>query len=82
MTSQSGVRFPYSEMITAKNIYIRFHGPKELYASSYSDAILKRFLKLFRGWMADGHVIWAYFNNDIHGYAIENARRLIELAER
>lgn len=28
--SQSGEQFPYSEMITAKNIYIRFHGPHQL----------------------------------------------------
>src|SRR5687768_16229548 len=33
--SQSDGVFPYSEMVTAKNIYIRFHGPKELYASGY-----------------------------------------------
>jgi len=26
--SQSGVYFPYSERITAKNIYVRFHGPQ------------------------------------------------------
>ena len=80
--SQSGDRFPYSEMVTAKNIYIRFHGPKKLYASYYTDAMLKRFLKMFRGWINEGHEIWAYFNNDIYGYAIENAKRLIELAEK
>ncbi|HEU0065496.1 MAG TPA: DUF72 domain-containing protein [Flavisolibacter sp.] len=80
--SQSGVNFPYAEMITAKDIYIRFHGPAELYASSYTDNMLKKFLKLFVKWVNEGHEIWAYFNNDIHGYAIENARRLNELAEK
>jgi uncharacterized protein YecE (DUF72 family) len=69
-------------MITAKDIYIRFHGPAELYASSYTDTMLKKFLKLFVKWVKEGHEIWAYFNNDIHGYAIENARRLNELAEK
>jgi len=34
--AQSGVNFPYAEYVTAQNIYVRFHGPKELYASSYS----------------------------------------------
>jgi uncharacterized protein YecE (DUF72 family) len=78
--SQSGERFPYSEMITAKNIYIRFHGPHQLYASSYSDEMLKGFAKKFKKWEREGHVIWAFFNNDVHGYAIENAKRLFELA--
>jgi uncharacterized protein YecE (DUF72 family) len=80
--SQSGERFPYSEMITAKNIYIRFHGPRALYASSYSDNLLKDFAKKFRKWEKEGHVIWTFFNNDIHGYAIENAKRLIQLLEK
>jgi len=26
--SQSGSRFPYTEMVPAKNIYVRFHGPR------------------------------------------------------
>jgi uncharacterized protein YecE (DUF72 family) len=80
--SQSGERFPYSEMITAKNIYIRFHGPKQLYASSYSDEMLKDFAKKFRKWEKEGHSIWAFFNNDVFGYAIEDAKRLIKLVEK
>lgn len=75
--SQSGVEFPYSEMITAKNIYVRFHGPKGLYASSYSDEMLKKFASKFKQWTKEGHVVWAFFNNDIHGYAIGDAKRLM-----
>ena len=75
--SQSGDEFPYSEMIIADNIYVRFHGPKELYASSYSDEMLRKFAAKFKKWVKQGHTVWAYFNNDIHGYAIENAKRLI-----
>jgi uncharacterized protein YecE (DUF72 family) len=80
--SQSGDRFPYSEMITAKNIYLRFHGPDDLYASSYSDEMLKDFAKKFKRWEKQGHVIWAFFNNDIHGYAIEDAKRLLEMLKK
>jgi uncharacterized protein YecE (DUF72 family) len=80
--SQSGDRFPYSEKITAKNIYIRFHGPHELYASSYSDHLLKDFAKKFKKWEKQGHVIWAFFNNDIHGYAIEDAKRLLKMIKK
>jgi uncharacterized protein YecE (DUF72 family) len=80
--SQSGKEFPYSEMITAKNIYVRFHGPKELYASSYSDEMLKEFAMKFRKWVKEGHEVWAFFNNDIHGYAVEDAKRLMALVEK
>lgn len=77
--SQSGNVFPYSEMITAKNIYVRFHGPAELYASAYSDEELQSFAQKFRSWVNEGHEVWAYFNNDIHGHAVRDAQRLIQL---
>lgn len=77
--SQSGGVFPYSEMITARNIYVRFHGPDQLYASAYSDEMLKDFARKFKRWTSEGHVVWAYFNNDIHGYAPADALRLERL---
>jgi uncharacterized protein YecE (DUF72 family) len=80
--SQSGDVFPYSEMVTAKNIYVRFHGPAELYASSYSDESLKQFAKKFKTWAKKGHEVWAYFNNDIHAHAVRDAQRLIHLLHK
>ena len=80
--SQSGEGFPYSEVATAKNIYLRFHGPRELYASSYSDAVLKDFAGKFRKWEKEGHIVWAFFNNDVNGYAIKDAKRLIGFVEK
>ena len=80
--SQSGHNFPYAEMVTAKNIYIRFHGPAELYASSYSDKMLNAFAGKFKEWVKQGHVVWAFFNNDIHGYAVEDANRLMAMTEK
>ncbi|RYZ25188.1 MAG: DUF72 domain-containing protein, partial [Chitinophagaceae bacterium] len=74
--SQSGDVFPYSEMITAKNIYVRFHGPAELYASPYSDESLKLFAKKFKTWAKEGHEVWAYLNNDIGAHAVRDAQRL------
>ena len=79
--SQSGNEFPYLEMVTAKNIYIRFHGPKELYASSYEDATLEYFARKMKEWVKEGHEVWAFFNNDIHGYAVEDAKRLKKMVE-
>jgi len=79
--SQSGVKFPYAETVTAKNIYIRFHGPKELYASAYTDEMLEDFAKKFKAWIAEGHYIWVFFNNDIHAYALSNAKTLMTMME-
>ena len=79
--SQSGTGFPYAELVTAQHIYVRFHGPDALYASDYSEAQLQEFTHLFKGWKKDGHSIWAFFNNDINGFAFKNAARLKELCE-
>lgn len=77
--SQSGVNFPYSEMVTSKNIYVRFHGPEKLYASSYSDEMLADFAKKFKQWIKKGHHVWAFFNNDYDGKAIQDGKRLEQL---
>ncbi|MFL5789351.1 MAG: DUF72 domain-containing protein [Flavisolibacter sp.] len=80
--SQSGHDFPYSEMVTARNIYVRFHGPADLYASSYSDSMLKKYWTKFKKWISEGHTIWVFFNNDIHGYAVDNAKKLIRISTK
>jgi len=74
--------FPYSEIITAKNIYLRFHGPEDLYASSYSDEMLNVFVEKFAVWVNEGHRIWVFFNNDIHGHAFRDAKRMIEMVQK
>ena len=79
--SQSGGFFPYTEMVTAQHVYIRFHGPDALYASGYSDESLAYYAQKIKAWVADGHVVWAFFNNDIHGYAFADAQRLQHLVQ-
>lgn len=79
--SQSGVEIPYSEKVTAPHIYVRFHGPRELYASAYSDEKLAEYAAKFLAWTKSGHTVWAYFNNDIHGYAPVDAARLKALVQ-
>ena len=74
--AQSGGFFPYSEAITAPDIYLRFHGPADLYASPYSDEMLAGYAAKIRQWTAEGHTTWAFFNNDIHGHAFRDAQRL------
>jgi uncharacterized protein YecE (DUF72 family) len=69
-------------MVTAQNVYVRFHGPAALYASSYSSETLMFFAEKFKGWQAEGLNVWAYFNNDIFGYAPADAKRLIEMLKK
>ncbi len=82
VAAHSGGRFPFMEYDTAPFIYYRFHGPGHLYASNYPEEMLREFAQKIRANLADGKVVWAYFNNDVGGYAVENARRLIELVTR
>lgn len=79
--SQSGGFFPYTEMVTATNVYLRFHGPEALYASGYSDESLQYYAQKIKDWVTEGHTVWAFFNNDIHGYAFADAQRLQQLLQ-
>jgi uncharacterized protein YecE (DUF72 family) len=77
--ADSGNRWASSEIVTARHIYLRFHGPDGSYASNYTDAALKTYARKCSAWLAQGHHLWIFFNNDIHGYAVHNAIRLREL---
>jgi uncharacterized protein YecE (DUF72 family) len=80
--SHSGDHFPYAEVVTAKNIYFRFHGPASLYDSKYDRKTLKAYAELFAKWLRKGHELWIFFNNDWFGYGIENALTLRTLLEK
>ena len=58
-------------------MYVRLHGDLELYASGYSDAALDDWAAKCRGWLDDGLDVFAYFDNDIKGFAPYDAMRLI-----
>lgn len=77
--AQSGTDWPYSEIVTASNVYLRLHGPEQLYASAYNDAQLEQLALKIAAWRQQGCRVWAYFNNDIHGYAPVDALRLATL---
>lgn len=73
-------RYPQAPLeITAQFVYLRFHGPGALFSSSYSEAQLAQWAKLIRGWRNAGLDVYAYFNNDVQGYALDNARQLLAL---
>ncbi len=74
-------RYPCVEEVTADLVYYRFHGPKEFFASKYSKQQLQSWATRMRRHLDTGRTVHVYFNNDWHGYAVENAITLRELLE-
>jgi uncharacterized protein YecE (DUF72 family) len=66
---------------TSGLVYIRMHGPPKdsMYAGSYPDDELRRWADRISAWHAEGRRVLVYFNNDLGGHAIRNARYLKEL---
>lgn len=71
--------WPYVNIDTANFFYIRFHGSKILFTSSYSDKELKFYAQLIKEKLKKQMKVFCYFNNDAKGYAIENALFLKKL---
>jgi uncharacterized protein YecE (DUF72 family) len=74
----SGAGLPCILRLTAPFAYIRLHGPDHhgLYAGSYSDADLHWWAERIREFDRMGRDVFAYFNNDMCGYAVYNADTL------
>jgi len=70
---------PTTETVTGDFIYLRFHGSQSLYGSKYTEEELTHWAQKIQTWLDQGKSVYAYFNNDVSGYAIENARRLREI---
>ncbi|MFQ5963028.1 MAG: DUF72 domain-containing protein [Candidatus Scalinduaceae bacterium] len=62
--------------ITADFVYMRFHGTESLYGGKYSKSELVRWRDMIKEFAKKGLDVYAYFNNDAYGYAIENALEL------
>jgi uncharacterized protein YecE (DUF72 family) len=60
-------RWPRREVVTTDWVYLRFHGPRGLYNSSYTDEELEEWA---------GKCVYGYFNNDAQGWAVNNAQML------
>jgi len=74
--------YPRRDVLTAEFTYLRFHGRTQLFASRYSTAELAEEARKIRRYLRGGIDVYAYFNNDAQGYAVENARMLRRLLER
>lgn len=74
--------FPKTEEITTNFTYIRLHGPSALYSSEYSKTELKTWAAKIQKWLKSCITVFAYFNNDVGGFAVKNARTLISMLEK
>ena len=61
----------HPRVTTADWAYLRFHG--DAYAGSYSPQALSGAARRIRAQLDQGRDVFAYFNNDAEGYAVENA---------
>jgi len=74
----NGLGMPDDTVATDRIAYFRFHGNR--YDTSYSDEELSRFAERIISILQEGtERVYVYFNNDLHGYAVQNAKRLREL---
>jgi len=64
---------------TGSFVYVRFHGAQKAYSSSYSDQELETWASRFREYLEAGRDLYVYFNNDMMGHAVENAKTLKSL---
>ena len=61
---------------SGRTAYVRFHGTGGKYRGRYSDDQMRDWADWLIGQRAAGRSAWAYFNNDIGGDAIADARNL------
>ncbi|MDN5347796.1 MAG: hypothetical protein PWP65_1360 [Clostridia bacterium] len=72
-------RWPQAKEVTADFVYLRFHGSRKLYSSSYTSEELAGWAAQVKTWLAQGRDVYAYFNNDAEGWAVTNACELERL---
>ncbi|MCX8037538.1 MAG: DUF72 domain-containing protein [Candidatus Sumerlaeia bacterium] len=61
---------------TAPLVYLRFHGASGRYSGKYSAEQLEGWAKFGSDCLRDHRRLFAFFNNDYKGYAVENAQQL------
>lgn len=79
VVADTGGRWPaFTEptVPTTDLMYLRLHGPAELYASGYTDRGLAGWADRIRRWAAAGLDVYCYFDNDAKAYAPRDAMRL------
>ncbi len=57
-------------------VYIRRHGPFGTYRGGYTPEQLQQDAEAISRWIQEGRDVYVYFNNDLEGHAVVNARQL------
>ncbi|WP_072807154.1 DUF72 domain-containing protein [Rhodococcoides yunnanense] len=70
-------RYPFIDTPTSNFMYVRLHGDKELYASGYDDEAVAKWAQRISAWTDAKLDVFAYFDNDMKGYAPFDALSLI-----
>ena len=63
-------------VVTGDIAYVRFHGTTGRYAGNYTDAMLAEWAAWLKDQAGKVRAVYAYFNNDIEGHAVNNAKTL------
>ncbi|MHC4592373.1 MAG: DUF72 domain-containing protein, partial [Planctomycetota bacterium] len=61
---------------TGPAAYVRFHGPERRYTGAYPEEVLAEWAEWMAGQQEAGRSVFAYFNNDISGHAVHDAKAL------
>jgi uncharacterized protein YecE (DUF72 family) len=70
----AGIQSPLE--VTADFVYIRLHGPSGRYSGLYQDEALTAWARRIAAWEGEGRDTYCYFDNDEHGFAVQNATEL------
>jgi len=73
-------RYSRADVVTADFVYLRMHGSKVMFSSKYTEKELRDLVQKIKKWLKSADV-YVYFNNDAYGYAIKNAKELLEFCQ-
>jgi uncharacterized protein YecE (DUF72 family) len=69
-------RCPITRPGNAEFVYVRRHGPEGTYGGCYSSRHIKADARQVAEWLNLGRDVFCYYNNDMDGHALDNARQL------
>jgi uncharacterized protein YecE (DUF72 family) len=73
-------KYPFRTLeLTADWTFVRFHHGTRGRRGNYSERELEEWAERIAAWGDGGHEVYAYFNNDWEGFAVQNGLRLKEL---
>ncbi|MBN2562840.1 MAG: DUF72 domain-containing protein [Phycisphaerae bacterium] len=72
---------PITRPNDAAFVYMRRHGPGGSYRGCYTPRHVAADAGQIRGWLESDKEVFVYYNNDINGHAVDNARQLLKAIE-